>query len=114
MKNKPSKGDLWLVDLNPIKGQEQAGIRPVVIISGNAMNQYFSLVLICPLSTRIKNFLGNVVIEPNSRNGLDETSEILTFQIRSISKNRLIKKIGSIKSDQLEEVERSVIDRMKY
>jgi len=62
----------------------------------------------------MKNKPSKGEIEPNSRNGLDEPSEILTFQIRSISKNRLIKKIGSIKSDQLEEVERSVMDRMKY
>ena len=115
MKNKrPSKGEIWLVDFNPIKGKEQSGVRPAVIVSGNAMNQYFSIIMVCPLSTKIKNFLGNIVLEPTYENGLSDTSEIITFQMRSISKVGLIKRLGVIAEKEIETVVNSVIDRMTY
>lgn len=90
------KGEIWLADLNPKRGKEQSGFRPVIIISGNAMNDFFDLVIVCPLSSKIKNFVGNIVLEPNQNNGLKVQSEILIFQIRSISKDRLINRIGVI------------------
>jgi mRNA interferase MazF len=43
--------EIWLVDLNPVKGSEQRGIRPVVIVSGNAMNDNLQICIVCPLSS---------------------------------------------------------------
>ena len=87
--------EIWYANLNPGKGSEQKGFRPVVIISGNLLNQYLPVVIACPLTSKLKNYKGNVVLEPNADNGLTEKSEIMVFQIRSISKDRLIKKIFS-------------------
>lgn len=98
------QGEIWQVNLDPIKGSEQAGFRPVVIISGNLMNTYLNLVICCPLTTKVKNYKGNVVLEPNTINQLKTTSEILTFHIRSISKERFSKKIGSIQPTELSAV----------
>jgi len=41
--------DIWMADLNPLKGSEQQGIRPVVIVSGNAMNDNLGICIICRL-----------------------------------------------------------------
>ena len=95
------KGEIWLADLNPQRGKEQSGKRPVVIISGNVMNTNFDLVIVCPLSSKIKNFIGNIILEPNQDNGLSLPSEILIFHIRSISKNRLISRIGEISNQEM-------------
>ena len=70
------------------------GLRPVFIISGNLLNTYLPIVICCPLTTQIKNYKGNVILQPNAQNGLSKISEALTFHIRSISKERLTKKIG--------------------
>lgn len=78
--------EIWNADLNPVKGSEQKGYRPVVIISGDMLNTYLPLVITCPLTTKIKNVKGNVVLIPNQQNGLVQESEVLTFQVRSISK----------------------------
>jgi mRNA-degrading endonuclease toxin of MazEF toxin-antitoxin module len=43
------KNEIWLADLDPQRGKEQNGARPVVVISGNAMNDHFDLVIICPI-----------------------------------------------------------------
>jgi mRNA interferase MazF len=93
--------EIWYADLEPVKGSEQGGSRPVVIISGNVMNQMLPIVLVCPLTTKIKNIKGCVIIKKNKSNSLKADSELLVFQIRSISKSRLTKKIGTIDDKQL-------------
>jgi mRNA interferase MazF len=90
------QGEIWFVDLNPVRGSEQAGFRPVVIISGNLMNRYLPVVIVVPLTTKIENYQGNPVIQPDLENGLSAVSEMLVFHIRSISKDRLIKKLGVV------------------
>ena len=94
--------EIWLADLNPVKGSEQKGIRPVVVISGNAMNDNLGICIVCPLSSKIKNYAGCLVLNKDASNGLDHDSEIITFQVRTISKERLISKIGEITKQQLE------------
>jgi len=51
------KSEIWLADLNPQRGKEQSGARPVLIISGNAMNDNYDLVITCPLSSKKKALL---------------------------------------------------------
>ena len=106
--------EIWYADLNPIKGSEQKGFRPVVIISGNLLNKYLQIVIACPLTTKIKGYKGNIILEPNSQNGLLKKSEVIVFHIRSISKERLVKKTGSITSKQLSEIKQGLRDVLKY
>lgn len=95
------QGEIWYVDLNPTKVSEQAGFRPTVIISGNLMNTYLPVVICCPLTSKIKNYKGNLILEPNKTNNLELPSEILTFHIRSISKERFVRKLGQLTKDEL-------------
>ena len=106
--------EIWYADLNPVKGSEQQGLRPVLIISGNVVNKYLKVVIVCPLTTKIKNFKGNVVLQPNAENGLNETSEVLTFHVRSVSKERLVKKIGRINEAELNELKDGLNDILNY
>lgn len=106
--------EIWYADLNPTKGSEQKGFRPVVIISGNMLNTYLPVVIACPLTRKIKNYKGNVVLEPTEMNGLSKPSEIMIFYIRSISKDRLVKKIGNITSDELATLKKGLDDILRY
>jgi mRNA interferase MazF len=108
------QGEIWRVNLNPSTGSEQAGIRPVVIISGNLLNTHLNVVIACPLTTKIKNYKGNVVLQPSKKNHLKEASEILTFHIRSISKVRFIDKIGTIETEELAAVKNCLNDILRY
>lgn len=81
-----------MTDLNPVIGSEQSGIRPVVIISGNSMNENYSVVIICPLTSKIKSYKGCPVISPNKTNNLKTESQAIPFHVRTISKIRLRKK----------------------
>jgi mRNA interferase MazF len=95
------QGEIWYADLEPVKGSEQAGKRPVIIISGVAMNITLQIVIACPLTSVIKNIKGCTIIERNKINNLKKDSEVLVFQIRAISKSRLSKKIGDITRNQI-------------
>lgn len=106
--------DLYLANLNPTKGSEQRGIRPVVIISGNAMNDHLGVCIICPLTTKVKRYAGCLVLTPDSTNNLTEESEVITFQVRTIAKERLLRKIGNITLEQLETIKRGLTDILTY
>ena len=82
--------EIWLADLEPVKGSEQGKIRPVVIISGDTMNANFNVVIVCPLSSSIKYYEDCCVIKKTETNGLNSDSEVITFQIRTVSKNFII------------------------
>ena len=60
--------EIWYADLNPVKGSEQKGFRPVVIISGNVVNKYLNIVIACPLTTKIKGYKGNIILQPDDIN----------------------------------------------
>jgi len=106
--------EIWYADLNPAKGSEQKGNRPVVIVSGNTLNKYLKVVIACPLTTKIKGYKGNLILNPDDQNGLTKKSEVLTFHIRSISKHRLVKKIGIISESRLMELKQTLDDIMRY
>tara|TARA_R110000868_G_scaffold312358_3_gene573283 strand:+ start:242 stop:574 length:333 start_codon:yes stop_codon:yes gene_type:complete len=108
------QGEIWRVNLNPSVGSEQGGLRPVVIISGNALNENLNIVIVCPLTSKLKNYKGNIVLQPNTDNGLNLPSEILNFHVRSISKNRLVKKLGSISEKDLELTKKGLNEILKY
>lgn len=108
------QGEIWFANLNPPKGSEQAGFRPVVIVSGNLMNQYLNIVICCPLTSKIKNYKGNVVLTPDNQNNLNAESEILTFHIRSVAKERLKKKVGKITKAELELLRGGLNDLLSY
>jgi mRNA interferase MazF len=108
------QGELWYANLSPVVGSEQAGMRPLLIISGNLLNTYLNVVICCPLTTKIKNYKGNLVLNPDNINNLSETSEVLTFHVRSVSKNRLIKKIGNVSKEELRLVKKCLDEILTY
>jgi mRNA interferase MazF len=106
--------EIWLVDLNPINGSEKSGIRPVVVVSGDSMNKNLGLCIVCPLSSKIKNYAGCIVLRKDSINGLDVDSEVITFQVLTISRNRAIRKLGEISKLQLQSIKVGLDEILTY
>lgn len=96
--------EIYWANLNPTKGSEQSGKRPVVIISGNTLNENMPICIVCPLSTQIKNFSTCTVIPKAKTNKLKSDSEVITFQLRTISQDRLDGSIGEINDKQLQDI----------
>lgn len=106
--------EIWLSNLNPVVGSEQSGLRPVVIISGQSMNENYSVVIICPLTTKIKTYMGCPVIQPSEKNNLKHTSQAIPFQIRTLSKLRLKKNLGVITDLELQKIKEGLFLFLQY
>ena len=92
----PAQCDVWLARLDPITGHEQAGTRPVVVISRDAFNAAgWRLCLCVPLSTRDRASPLHVRIDP-PEGGVGATSFALVDQIRSLDGSRLAKRLGAV------------------
>lgn len=106
--------EIWLADLNPVKGNEQKGVRPVVVISGNAMNDHLGISIVCPLTSSIKNYAGCPAIDRNPANGLSIDSQAITFQVRTLSRERFRTRLGEISGNQLREIIDGLNDILTY
>ncbi len=100
-----SRGEVWLADLNPTRGHEQAGKRPSLVIYVNIFNQSASgLAVVLPITSKNKNIPFHVEINP-PEGGLIVQSFIKCEDIRSISTERFIKKLGTVNEETLVNVE---------
>jgi mRNA interferase MazF len=88
----PDRGEVWLADLGTGRGHEQAGQRPVLVVSDAAFNAGLSgLVMVTPLTSKVaksRNIPAHVRLDPPEA-GLKTPSVILCDQLRAISKDRL-------------------------
>ncbi|MDI6796374.1 MAG: type II toxin-antitoxin system PemK/MazF family toxin [Desulfatibacillaceae bacterium] len=98
--------DIYLVNLDPTVGSEIQKTRPCLVISPDEMNRHIKTVIIAPMTTASKDYPTRVPCNFKKKDG-----HIVLDQIRTIDKERLIRKIGSIDSKVQAEVV-SVLQRM--
>lgn len=96
------RGDVYLADLNPSRGSEQAGIRPVIVVQRNTLDRFTTTVVVVPLTSNYKRarIPGTVIIAAGEA-GLTQESVALCYQIVVIDKQRLIRKLGTLSSSYL-------------
>jgi mRNA interferase MazF len=101
----PARGEVWLADLNPVKGHEQAGKRPCLVISVDLFNQGASgLIVVLPITSKEKRIPFHVELSP-PEGGLKVRSFIKCEDVRSISVERLEKRWGTVSLETLAAVE---------
>lgn len=99
------KGDLYFADLSPVMGSEQGGIRPVLVVQNDVGNKYSPTIIVAAItSKRNKADLPTHVELAAEGNGLSKNSVILLEQLRTIDKQRLKERIGTIDKTHLPEV----------
>ncbi len=112
----PIRGEVWDVDLNPTVGAEISKIRPVVVISSNALRS-LPLRLVAPITTWNKSFTGklsHVKITPNQHNGLTKISAVDSLQLRGISLDRFLSKRGKLTTIEMQEITYAVTAVIEY
>ena len=91
------RGDIVLVNIEPVVGSEQGMIRPTLVIQNDISNEYSPTTIIAPITSKIysKEYPTNVFLtKQESRLGKDST--ILLNQTRTIDKSRIIKRLSSL------------------
>lgn len=63
----PKQGDIVYVDLDPTKGHEQRGTRPAIVISNNVFNEHTKMVVLCPITSNIKDFPTHYILEDSKK-----------------------------------------------
>jgi mRNA interferase MazF len=90
------KYELYYADLRPVKGSEQGGIRPVLIIQNDIGNKYSPTTIVGIITSKIKKSRLPTHVYLGKRFGLQEESIILFEQMRTIDKERLLERIGVV------------------
>jgi len=104
--NNPKRGEIWLVELDPTRGQEIKKTRPAVVIS----SKFFSSIairIIIPIAKWQPKFQNRPFMVPIPRsqdNGLDSDSAGNVLQVRSISSERFVRRLGLVSESILKEL----------
>jgi len=99
-----NQGEIWLINLDPAIGAETNKTRPAVIVNTNALAKH-PLKVIVPVadwSERFSEVPWMVKIAPDQKNGLIDQSAIDCFQMRSLSEDRFVAKLGEVEAGILE------------
>lgn len=97
--------EVYWADLNPTIGREINKVRPCIIVSPNELNRTLDTVIIAPLTSTIRRYPSRVNVAVQGRSG-----QVCLDQIRSIDKERIGDKIGTISGDSQEEICNTLIE----
>lgn len=100
------RGEIYWLDWNPARGSEQAGRHPALVVQENpaSANPNYPLTVVVAISTQGRAIATHVAIEPTTLNGLSTPSYAKCEQIQTISKARLIQRIGVLELEAIARV----------
>jgi mRNA interferase MazF len=102
----PRRGEVWVVDLDPTRGAEIQKQRTAVVISSDGLAK-LPIHIIVPITGWQPGFASSVwfyKLVPTKKNGLSKESGADAFQLRSVARERFIRKIGALDGEQLDEI----------
>ena len=103
----PRRGEIWDVNWSPGRGAEQQGTRPALIIQNDRGNSSltYPLTIVASMSRTERDLPLHVRIAPSEENGLTDFTDVKCEQLMTIEKSRLIRRRGSISSEELGRVD---------
>ena len=104
------RGEVWRINLDPTIGAEIRKTRPVIIVNDDEIGVLPSKVVV-PITDwkdRYEEVVWMTKIAPDGENGLSKTSSADAFQVRSVSQERFVERLGKVSDDNLEEITESL------
>jgi mRNA interferase MazF len=109
------RGEVWLANLNPTQGSEQAGIRPVIVFQNDIVSQFSTTVITIPLTTNQRRAsLPICVLIQQGDGGVLQNSVALCFQIRVLDKTRLLRRLGQLNPETILQIEEVMLLTLGY
>jgi mRNA interferase MazF len=102
----------WAVieaDLDPVRGSEQRGTRPVLVVSNEEFNQAMPNVTVLPLTSTQRRLYPSEVLLPRGKAGQPRDSIVMAHQVRTISKDRLAATLGHLDDPAVREAVRAAL-----
>src|SRR5580658_8238717 len=106
----PRRGEVYLTALDPTLGREIRKTRPALVIQNDVSNRLSEITIVAPITSTVRFPLNpvHVLLAGNEHTGLAMTSVALLNQIRAVDRIRLIKRLGSVDDDVLEQVDEAI------
>ena len=104
------RGDVYWVNLDPVIGSEVGKRRPAIVLQNELANQSSPTVTVIPLSTSVRRVYPFQVRIPAGEGGLPQDGKALCEQIRTLARERLDERIGTLPTQRLGEI-RAALDR---
>lgn len=109
-----TRGDVWMADLDPGRGSEQSGIRPVVIVQADNLNTNLPTVIVVPFTSSLRwQHLDHCVLVSAGEGGLRQDSLALCNQIRVCDKTRLFRFLGQIPDSTMLRLEQGIASALR-
>ena len=104
------RGELYYADLSPVVGSEQGGVRPVLIIQNDVGNKYSPTIIAAAITSKLdKARLPTHVNIDGNNCGLPKNSVVLLEQLRTLDKQRLKEKIGTLDDTAMNDVNQGLL-----
>ena len=101
----PARDEVWLVSLNPTQGAEIRKTRPCLVISPDEMNRYLQTVIVAPMTTVTRSYPTRVQVRFQGKTG-----QVALDQLRSVDKQRLVRRLGTVSGNTADEVSVKVLE----
>lgn len=111
-----SRGDVWFVNFDPTMGSKISKSRPAIVVNSDSLGTLpvYIAVPVTDWKDRYTRNLWHIRIVNDDTNGLDKVSAVDVLQIRSVSTQRLIKKLGRVSSSIMEEIVAAIAAVIEY
>lgn len=104
------RGDVYLVQLDPVVGSEVGKTRPAVVVQNDLANRSSPTVTLIPISSKADRVFPFQIRLAAGEGGLDRASKALCEQIRTVARDRLVQYLGHLPAERLTEI-RAALDR---
>jgi mRNA interferase MazF len=105
----PQRGDIYLTALDPALGHEIKKTRPALVIQNDVSNHYGMMTIVAAITSKVNTppYPNEVILHPNGT-GLGVTSTVRLDQIRTVDRQRLIKRLGKVDAEVLRKVDEAI------
>jgi mRNA interferase MazF len=105
----PRRGEIYYVDLDPVVGSEQGGIRPGLVIQNDISNERSPVVIVAIITSRMasRSYPYDVRITPDE-SALPRLSRVMLNQIRTVDKRRLGERVGALSAERMAAVDDAI------
>ena len=104
------RGEIYLVSFDPTVGHEIKKTRPALVIQNDVGNRYGPLTIVAAITSKLSAVLNpvEVIVQPSRANGLDLLSAICLDQVRTVDKQRLLRRLGRAETSTIEKVDEAI------
>ena len=104
------RGDVFFVNLDPVIGSDVGRQRPAVVLQNELANRSSATVTVVPITSQVERVFPFQVLLPAGEGGLDRPSKALCEQIRTVSRARLVRRVGALPEARIAEI-RTALER---